>query len=521
MNVANFLARCGRVFADRPAVALGAETVVTWRGLAERAARIAAGLRALPGIEPGDRVALAMKNCPAYVEALFAVWHGGLAAVPMNAKLHPREHAWILEDSGARACLATPELIPGLAEAAAGIPGLEAPIDIAGRGYAALCRAEPMAMEAAAPDALAWLFYTSGTTGRPKGAMLTHRNLTMMTLAYFADVEPVGVEDSIVHAAPMSHGSGLYMLPFAAQGACQTIPDSGGFDAAEFLALLPARPGASAFLAPTMVTRLIGAPSFAAADLANLRTVVYGGAPMYAEDCLRALDALGPKLVQIYGQGEAPMTITGLPRSIFAERGHPRFMERIASAGFARSGVEVRVADGEDRGLPEGEVGEVLARGEVVMPGYWRNPRATAETLRGGWLHTGDVGAFDADGYLTLKDRSKDVIISGGSNVYPREVEEALLRHPGVLEVSVVGRPDRDWGESVAAFVVPRPGAALDEAELDRLCIAHIARFKRPRTYRFVETLPKNDYGKVLKTALREALDQPQRIPGRRPDSAA
>jgi len=227
---------------------------------------------------------------------------------------------------------------------------------------------------------------------------------------------------------------------------------------------------------------------------------------MYVEDCLRALAALGPKLIQIYGQGESPMTITVNSRANHADTAHPRYRERLASVGRPFTGLDVRAADADGRDVPAGEIGEVLVRGDTVMAGYWRNPEATAATLRGGWLHTGDLGAFDADGFLTLKDRSKDLIISGGSNIYPREVEEVLLKHPGVFEVSVVGRPHPDWGEEVVAFVVARPGARPSEAELDALCLANIARFKRPRVYRFVDALPKNNYGKVLKTELRDRL---------------
>ena len=507
MNLASLLVKSGACRADRPAIAIGTETVVTYGALAARVARIAAGLRRIHGLQTGDRVAIAMKNCPASIETLFALWHGGLAPVPINAKLHPKEIAFIVEDSGARVCLATPDLVPGIAAITDEVACLETLIEAGGPEYEALAAAAPMAMEAAAPDDLAWLFYTSGTTGRPKGAMLSHRNLLMMTLSYFADVDSVGQGDAIIHAAPISHGSGLYMLPFVAKGACHVIPDSGGFDAEEFLSLVPAWPGTTAFFAPTMVTRLINAPSIGSADLANLRTIIFGGAPMYAADCVRALDALGPKLVQLYGQGEAPMTITGVPREVFTDRAHPRYMARLGSVGIARTGVEVRVVDEADNDVALGEIGEVIARGDVVMTGYWRNPDATADTLRGGWLHTGDMGTFDADGYLTLKDRSKDLIISGGSNIYPREIEEVLLRHPGVLEVSVIGKPDPDWGETVMAFVVARPDAELDEAALDRLCIDNIARFKRPKAYRFIDSLPKNNYGKVLKTALRERLD--------------
>jgi long-chain acyl-CoA synthetase len=281
------------------------------------------------------------------------------------------------------------------------------------------------------------------------------------------------------------------------------VPASGGFDPAEIFDLLQVHRGVTMFAAPTMVKRLVEHPGDA--DCSGLKTIVYGGGPMYVADCEAALRRFGFKLAQIYGQGESPMTITCLDKAQHADRDHPRYAQRLASVGHAFSGVEVRVADAEDLPLPVGEIGEILVRGDVVMAGYWNNPAASAETLRNGWLHTGDVGSLDKDGFLTLKDRSKDVIISGGSNVYPREVEEVLLRHPGVNEVSVVGQADPEWGEVVIAFVVPR-GAAPDSAELDALCLDNIARFKRPKRYVMVDALPKNNTGKVLKTGLREQL---------------
>lgn len=220
---------------------------------------------------------------------------------------------------------------------------------------------------------------------------------------------------------------------------------------------------------------------------------------MYVADAVDALDAFGPRLAQIYGQGETPMTISTLGREEIADRGHPDWHARLGSVGRPFGAVEVIVADGEDRPLPPGEIGEILVRGPTVMAGYWNDEAASARTLAGGWLHTGDLGAFDAAGFLTLKDRSKDVIITGGTNVYPREVEEVLLTHPAVREVSVIGRADPEWGETIVAYVV---GAAAPD-ELDALCLAHIARFKRPKDYVFTDALPKNNYGKVVKTELR------------------
>jgi long-chain acyl-CoA synthetase len=258
------------------------------------------------------------------------------------------------------------------------------------------------------------------------------------------------------------------------------------------------------FAAPTMVKRLVAHP--AELDTRNIRTIVWGGAPMYVEDARTALDRFGPCLAQIYGLGESPMTITTLSREDIADRDHPDWLARLASAGRPFAGVEVVVASADNRPLPTGEAGEVLCRSEVVMRGYWQNEAASAASLRGGWLHTGDIGAFDAAGYLTLRDRANDLIISGGANIYPREVEEVLLKHADVREVSVIGRPDRDWGEVVVAYVV----GSASPATLDALCLACIARFKRPKDYVFVDALPKNNYGKILKTELR-AMDAQRR----------
>jgi long-chain acyl-CoA synthetase len=508
MNVAAWLEKCGRSHAARPAIARGTTIHLSFAGWAGRVRQMAAHLVGTLGCRKGDRVALTMTNCPEFLEAQFAIWHAGLVAVPINAKLHRSEFAYIVEHSGARIAFASPDLAETVGPLVDGIAGLERVIVAGSPEWRLLSAGDGIDLVAARPDDAAWLFYTSGTTGRPKGAILTHRNLLMCALSYYADIDPVAPNDSVLQAAPLSHGAGCYGLPHIARGATSIIPESGHFDPEEIAALLQRWQGVSFFAAPTMVTRLIDSPIFAAADRANLKTIIYGGGPMYVADLKRALDLLGPRLSQIYGQGEAPMTITGLSKAQHAETAHPRWEHRLGSTGVARTDVEVRVVDEDDREVPIGESGEVLARGDVVMAGYWNDPEATARTLRGGWLHTGDIGAFDEDGFLTLKDRAKDMIISGGSNIYPREIEEVLLRHPDIAEVSIVGRPHPDWGEEVIAFIVARPDAAIAEAALDRLCLDHIARFKRPRSYRFVAALPKNNYGKVLKTELRRLLTE-------------
>jgi long-chain acyl-CoA synthetase len=502
MNLALWLQRAGLSHGDSVALASGTRAVRRYREAAERAARLAGALRERLGLARGDRVAIAAHNCPDYLELMFGIWHAGLAAVPANAKLHGREIGYILEHSGARACFASEGLV---AEIAPHVPA--ALVHLIGIGcpeYQALLGAEPMAVAPAAGHDLAWLFYTSGTTGRPKGAMLTHRVLATASFALAGEVDPIAPGDPLLHAAPMSHGSGLYMMAYVARLGLHVIPESSSFEAEEIFRLFGAWPRTSMFAAPTMVKRLVECR--AQCNPEAIRTIIWGGAPMYAADAVAGLDRFGPRFAQIYGQGESPMTITTLAKEEIADRNHPRWAERLASAGRPFACVEVRIADANDRELPPGEAGEVLCRGDVVMTGYWRNPDATAATLRGGWLHTGDVGALDSEGYLTLKDRSKDVIISGGSNIYPREVEEVLLQHACVREVSVIGRPDPQWGEVVVAYVV----GDADRNELDALCLREIARFKRPKEYVFVGALPKNNYGKILKTELRE-LDARQR----------
>jgi acyl-CoA synthetase (AMP-forming)/AMP-acid ligase II len=481
MNLFSLLDQTASRHGDRGAVFLGERQLHTWSQLRDRALRLAGTLGA-----PGTRVAVASENRPEIVELMFAAWAAECVVVPINYKLHPREMTQIIDDAGVSQVFASPKIGPGLEHAEI----------IGGAAYSARLAAAPAdPPRVTDPSMLAWLFYTSGTTGRSKGAMLTHRNLMAMTVAHLADFDAPDADCSLVHGAPMSHGSGLYIPPYVLRGARQVIPESAAFEPDEFLDLCEHHPGCSAFLAPTMVQRLVNTGRSCPS---NLRTVVYGGGPMYVDSLKKAMAAFGTIFVQLYGQGEAPMTITGLRRADHLDADDAV----LGSVGYARSGVDVAVVRDDGTPAETGEIGEIVCRGDVVMVGYWNNPEATAKTLQDGWLRTGDMGSFDERGFLTLRDRSKDVVISGGSNIYPREVEEVLLSHPGVDEVGVVGAPDDEWGEVVVAFIVG--SASVDE--LDAHLLDRIARFKRPKRYEFIDELPKNSYGKVLKRALRERL---------------
>ena len=316
-NLAALLAHAARNWPELPAVAHGGRALHSYSDLGQRASRIAAAL-VNAGLRTGDRVALVSRNTPAYIEALFGCWWAGLVAVPVNAKLHPQELAFVLADSGARFAFVDDAWEVSLAAGSAP----ERVVRFGSRDYAALV-ANVSAAEIAAVDrvAPAWLFYTSGTTGRPKGVIISHANLRAMIECFLADVEAVAPGDAILHAAPMSHGSGLYILPHVARGAVNVVPESGGFDASEIVALLRRWEGALLFAAPTMVKRLVAAPELGNARLDRLKCIVYGGGPMYVEDCKRAMAVLGNKLVQIYGQGESPMTITALAKARHAETG--------------------------------------------------------------------------------------------------------------------------------------------------------------------------------------------------------
>jgi len=509
VNIGTLLTKSARTYPDNPAIIHG-ERYYTYAQFNERANRLANVLNN-HGIKQGDNVAILQYNYPETLESIFACFKAGIGAVPINFRLHPKESAFIIDHSQARAVIISSEFNDSLTEVRKLMPNVKLIITTQGaagelKDYETLLNAADSSWSDVAvdPDDLAWLFYTSGTTGMPKGAMLTHRNMLAMTMNFYADMTLLGPDDAILHAAPLSHGSGLYALPNVAKAAVNVILETKSFDPELVFQTIEKHHITNIFAAPTMIKLLVESQAVDRYDHSSLKCLNYGGAPMYVEDLKNALQKLGPCLVQLYGQGESPMTITYLPQRDHIINGNKEQEKRLSSTGIQRTDVEVKIFDAHERELPPGEIGEVVTRSDLVMKGYWRNPEATTETICNGWLHTGDVGYMDERGYLFLMDRSKDMIITGGENVYPREIEEVILTHPAVREVAVFGIPDPKWGEAIKAVVALFPDQKASAEELINFCRDNLAAYKKPKSVDFTDELPKNNYGKTLKRVLRD-----------------
>ncbi len=507
MNVGYIIRRAARRHRDR--IAIVADGVQrTFAEVDERSDRLAGRLRGL-GLAVGDRVAVLMHNAPEVVECDFGIAKAGLVRVPVNARLLPNEIEHILNDSGARALLTEAAFLSDIAGIRARVPGLETVVCRDGASNGALGyeewisgaqRLEPFDLP---EESLATLFYTSGTTGHPKGAMLTHRTWRGVVTNRLLDYDEVQPEDRMLHVAPLSHASGSYVLPHFVAGASNAILRKFTPDAV--LEAIERWQVTTTLLVPTMINLLLAHPGVRSAKLSSLHTINYGAAPMPVEKLREGLEVFGQVFVQNYSLAEAPWSLTLLPKADHRIDGDERQTRRLGSCGRELINTELRIVDDDGRDLPVGEPGEIIARTDTMMRGYWRNPEATADTIRDGWVHTRDVGWRDEDDYIYIVDRKGEMIISGGFNVYPREVEEVLYMHPGVLEAAVIGTPDDTWGERVKAIVVARDGATVTADELAGLCERNLARFKKPREFEFrTEHLPKSATGKILRRTLRE-----------------
>ncbi|MPZ94426.1 MAG: AMP-binding protein [Propionibacteriales bacterium] len=507
MDVGTMVTRAASRFGSRVAVD-GPHGAVTFAELGDRVTRLSNSLLAL-GLQPGDRVLDLQRNSTTYLETDLAIRSAGLVRVALNYRLHPTDWERIADDSGARALVYESGFAEQTEALRAGLPHTVVVGDAPGTPYERLLAdgsTRPLAP--VDPDALCGLHYSSGTTGHPKGAQRTHRNWFASVVNMTHDVlgGVPGADAAYVHAGPITHTSGLFVLPFLVAGARQIVLP--GWDPATFVEAVAERGATHTAVVPTMVARLLATPGVDRETFASLRMLGYAGAPMPPEQMRQAYERITPHLVQYYGLVEAIPPVTVLDAADHA-RGLAGEPELLTSAGRAALGVEVRIVDDEGAPLPPGEVGEVVTRGDQVMRGYWNaGERADlAKSVRDGWLHTGDLGRMSPDGHLWLVDRVGDMIISGGYNIYPREVEEVVAEVPGVAEVAVVGVADPDWGQRVVALLTARDGAHVDEAAVLEHCRTRMASYKKPKEVRLVDELPLNSTGKVAKKVLREQLE--------------
>ena len=461
---------------DAPAIADDAIELDN-AAFADRVARAAALFERL-GVGPGDVVAVALPNRLELIISLFAAWRLGAAATPVNPALTPTEMQYQVDDAGAK-------IVVG--------EGLELDAPTVEAGALAEEPPRPTEPAAVAPDALALLIYTSGTTGKPKGVMLDHANLAAMCDMTSSGLGITAADHSLL-ILPLFHVNGIVvgtLTPLLAGG---RVTVAGRFSPKTFFGLVERIRPTYFSAVPAIYAMLTSRPEAATADTSSLRLVVCGAAPMPAELIARVESTLGVALVEGYGLSEGSCASTLNPYDGVRKPG---------TVGLPLPGQDVRVVDGAGEPVPQGERGEVTIRGANVMRGYLNRPEDTAKTIVDGWLHTGDVGIFDEDGYLRIVDRIKDMIIRGGENIYPKEIETALYGHEGVLEAAVVGRPDDVLGEVVVAYVAARPGAELTVEALDALCVERLAKYKRPVAIEVLDELPKNAVGKIDKPALR------------------
>lgn len=510
LNLAYFLTRAARLHPNREAIVHG-EMTLSYQTLDERVGRLAGALLSL-GLKRGDRVGIVAEIEPRAIECLLAPLRAGLVLVPMNPRLHANEYAFMLRKCEAKALLVSRQRIGDLVAVRGEFPEVEHVVAIDSLSIdgvldyeSLLAAAVPVGDVEVGEQDLAWIFFTSGTTGHPKGAMHTHRSLRTMVETQLIESLPVIPGDRLAVLTPMSHAAGLMVFHEIAGGGTHVFPVFHGFQADDFYQLVERQRITKCMLVPTMIQRLLDFPWPVQYDLSSLRNVMYGAAPMYIERLTQALNRFGPIFVGVYAQGEAPLACTWLPKDEHIVNDQNN-LKRLASVGRESYGVEVRIVDENDKLLPANTTGEIVVRGDLVMQGYWGDADATNQTLRNGWLHTGDIGHMDEDQYLYITDRLKDMVIKGGTNIYPREIEEVLYRHPDVQEATVFGIPDSEWGESIVAAVVLRPGAMATQTELGAWCTTHLSAFKKPSTFHFVAELAKSGYGKILKREVRKLL---------------
>ncbi len=506
MNLSHFLTESARRHPDDIALVWG-DFRWSWAEVEARATAFAAALRDRYGLRKGDRLLVQSANCNQMFEAAFACWKLGCVWVPANFRQTPEEVAWLARSSGAKGLLAGAQFAEHIAACASDVAFA---VTIGGQGdddYDALVSAHagvavpPVAVERDDP---AWFFFTSGTTGKPKAAVLTHGQLAFVVTNHLCDLMPgTGPEDASIVVAPLSHGAGIHQLVQVARGVRTILPQGARFDPAEIWALVEQWRVTNIFTVPTIVKLLVEHEAVHAHDHSSLRYVIYAGAPMYRADQVRALEVLGPVLVQYFGLGEVTGNITVLPPAYHSPDDD---VMRIGTCGFARTGMQVQIQDDTGRGVAAGETGEIAVIGPAVFAGYHDNAEANARSFRNGWFLTGDLGHMDDQGFVYLTGRASDMYISGGSNIYPREIEEKILLHPAISETAVLGVPDPTWGEVGCAVCVARGPDRPEPAALLDWLGARLPRYKVPRQIVFWDEMPKSAYGKITKKSIRAEL---------------
>lgn len=513
MNLAHIVTQNARRLAERPGFIWGERSWI-WAEIDAQVSALAAGLRER-GIGKGDRVLVHSKNCEIMFFSMFATFRLGAIWVPTNFRLLPDEVAYLASASGAKAFLCHGDFPEHAAAVAAANPAPDFTWRI-GEGVFGEAEAgeviarhlgESVTNAAVERDDPCWYFFTSGTTGRSKAAVLTHGQMGFVVTNHLCDLMPGTTEDdaSLV-VAPLSHGAGVHQLVQSARGAATILLPSERFDIDEAYRLIARYRVTNLFTVPTILKMLAEHPAADQHDHSSLRYIIYAGAPMYREDQKRALAKLGKVLVQYFGLGEVTGNITVLPPALHDPEDGPG--ARIGTCGFERTGMQVQIQGDDGQELPYGQQGEICVIGPAVFAGYYDNPDANAKSFRDGWFRTGDLGHMDAQGFVYITGRASDMYISGGSNIYPREIEEKILTHEAIVECAVLGVPDPVWGEIGVAVCVPKPGAKLSEAEIAEYLSAKIARYKMPKRFFFWEALPKSGYGKVPKRLVRDELER-------------
>jgi fatty-acyl-CoA synthase len=510
MNLGDLLTQSARRLREKPAVIIGAQKL-SWKDFAARVDALAQALADL-GVDKGGAVLVQSRNCLEMLESIFAVWKTGAAWVPTNFRIHSSDIAHMASLSEASVLICGAEF-PEHAKAARDA-GVRHVITIGASGgedvsYDDLIRHRLGVSFAAAPveaDDICWLFFTSGTTGKPKAAVLTHGQMAFVLNNYLCDMAPdISERDTSLVLTPLSHSGGLNAMAMVARGVTNVLTESVHFDPEEVFRLIQTHRIANSFAVPTMISTLVSHPRIGDFDLSSLRNLIYAAAPMLRAHQKEALRKLGPCLAQYYGLGEVTGNITVLPAS---EHGIDDESVKAGTAGFARTGIQIDIQDQDGGSLAPGEIGEICVIGPAVFSGYYRNDAANAKAFRDGWFRTGDLGHMDEDGFLFISGRTSDMFISGGSNIYPLEIEEKIAAHPLVREACVLGMPDETWGEVGHAVVSLQDGASLTHADLVAYLRSRIASYKIPRALHVVDELPKSAYGKITKNLVRALLAQ-------------